>query len=324
MSGNRQSTRLRALFNSEEPFEFACPPTVRHAQMLEAIGYPAVYIAASAVIGGITGRPDDGTITMSESVQISRYFVQGLNIPVWVDADVCFGGLFATERAVEEYIHAGVAGVTIEDQPPDGKRFGGMAGKEVLPIEDAVAKFRIAADTRDRLDPDFVIVARTDALAAINGGGLEEAIKRLQAYKRAGADVLYLEAPRSYDEVRAVRAAIEGPMKITSFGLPEELSAEKAKALGISAYVYLSATRAQTQAYWALHSAIRQDGAKAIADFRAALPPAEGMERLRLGVLEKMRATEEKYLSPDAVTQKYGETRPGQVYSAEQIGKSMS
>ena len=112
-------------------------------------------------------------------------------------------------------------------------------------------------------------------------------------------------------------------MKITSFGLPQELSRETAKELGIAAYTYLSALRADAQSYFALYTAIREQGGQAIADFRAALPPSDGFDRLRVSVLEQMRATEERYLTADAITQKYGDTTPGQVFSAEQIGKSM-
>jgi len=147
--------------------------------MLEELGYEFINIGAGAVISAMTGLPDNETITLTESVMVSKWFADALTIPVTVDVDACFGGIVQVERAVKEYIHAGIAGIRMEDQPFIGKRFGGMVGKELLPVEEAVAKFRIAVDTRNEIDPDFQIIARCEALTASNSRGLDEAIERL-------------------------------------------------------------------------------------------------------------------------------------------------
>ncbi len=305
------TSRLKALFLDPEPFEFACPPTVNHALMLQEIGHPAVYIAAGSVIGGITGRPDNGTITLTESVTIAGYYANALDIPVWVDADVCFGGIFTVERAVQDFLRAGVAGITIEDQPLESKRFGGMVGKQVIPIEEAVAKFRIAADTRAAIDPDFVIVARCDALAAVNSSGLDEAIDRLRAYKEAGADVLYIEAPRSVDELRAVREAVSGPLICTMFALPRNLTHEENRELGIAAYCYTSAIPLAVQMYGALYREIAERGPQVIEEYFARYGTGD---RRRVATLERLRAMEERYLPR-------GTTTGGSVFASEHTAR---
>jgi 2-methylisocitrate lyase-like PEP mutase family enzyme len=148
MNEKRKTARLKELLTRKgSPAIRIAPYNVNHALMLEDLGYEFINIGAGAVIGAMTGLPDNGTITMTESVTISKWYADALRIPVIVDVDACFGGILQVERAVKEFIHAGVAGIRMEDQPFLGKRFGGMVGKELLPLEEAVAKFRIAVDT---------------------------------------------------------------------------------------------------------------------------------------------------------------------------------
>lgn len=307
----RKTTRMKHILSRpNDPVILLFPPTTREAKMLDALGFDTFYVGAGAVIGPILGRPDNGTITMTESVQISKYFVDAVDIPVWTDADACFGGIFQVQRAVEEYIKVGVAAITIEDQPYLGKRFGGMVGKEVLSLPDAVAKIRVAADTRNALDPDFQIIARCDALTAVNAGGLSESIERLIAYREAGADVLYLEGPESVEQIQAVREAVDGPLTCTPFNLPSELTRKEGGELGLCAVFYLQASRTVKNWFWSLYQAILQDDFGALDEIdRRILPTERDLGELaNAQVMAGLRRFEEEYL-PATQLSKYDGTQ---------------
>jgi 2-methylisocitrate lyase-like PEP mutase family enzyme len=159
-----------------------------------------------------------------------------IRIPLISDADQGFGNAINVRRTVQSFIRAGVAGIHIEDQPFP-KRCGFVKGKEVVSLEEAVGKYRAAVDARNELDPDFVLIARCDARGAA-GGSLEEVIRRLQAYKAVGVDVLYPEALTNRAEVQAVRAAIEGPMMGTLGFLDPPPSLNELQDLGYAGAFY--------------------------------------------------------------------------------------
>ena len=303
----KATTRMKALFQREtKPPILLFPATTREAKMLELLGYETFYVGAGAVIGPIVGRPDNGTITATESVQVSKWFVDAVSIPVWTDTDACFGGIFQVESAVRDLIKVGVAAITIEDQPFLGKRFGGMVGKEVVPIDEAIAKIRVASDVRDSLDVDFQIVARCDALTATNAGSLSETIDRLAAYRDAGADVLYLEGPRSLDEIASAREALVGPLTCTPFNLPHEISQDQGEALGLCAVFYLEASHLTKSFHLAVFKAILEDGYTAIEELAALLPPwAEDLGAMsNSSAMARIRAFEDRYL-PERLLEKY-------------------
>jgi 2-methylisocitrate lyase-like PEP mutase family enzyme len=259
----------------------------------------------------MTGLPDNGTITMTESVTISKWYADALRIPVIVDVDACFGGILQVERAVKEFIHAGVAGIRMEDQPFLGKRFGGMVGKELLPLEEAVAKFRIAVDTRNQLDPDFQIIARCEALTAANSRGLEEAIERLQAYEAAGVDVLWLEGPRSLDELRAIRANTTLPLLCIEYNLPRPLTLDEAAELGMP---YVSWPSGPVNRFMrAYYKALLEEGLDAVERFDAMIPTeldiTTGDSSYKRSQ-RRIRELEEKYL-PKENLQKYRDSPEG-------------
>lgn len=309
-------TALKALFNRPDTcMTFVFPMNALHARILEDLGYEVAILGAAAVIAPIAGRFDNGTLTMTESVQISKWFADSVSIPVITDADSCFGGIFQVERAVQEYIQAGVGGMLIEDQPFLTKRMGAMPGKEVLPLDEAVAKFRVASAVRKELCPDFQIIARCDALTAVNAKGLPDVIERMLAYKEAGADVLHFEGPRTLEEVHAVREAVPGPLYCTAYNLPQEITAEQGRELGLSAVVYLQTLRSQIRFMWHLYQEIRTEGYGAIDKFNATCPVEEKLlSRIRnkflLGDLEDF---ERRYLGDAAIVR----------YAAD-IGSSIS
>ncbi|MFB6168508.1 MAG: oxaloacetate decarboxylase [Haloferacaceae archaeon] len=170
------------------------------ARLVERAGGPLVYMSGSAVSTSVHGKPDIGLTTMTEMVDRARGIVEAVDVPVFCDADTGYGNALNVYRTVEAYERAGVAAVHIEDQEFP-KRCGHFEGKRVVPREAAVERVRAACDARD----DLAVVARTDARAVT---GLDDAIDRARAFAEAGADVLFVEAPRSREELRRVGAEL--------------------------------------------------------------------------------------------------------------------
>jgi isocitrate lyase len=160
------------------------------AQIGERVGLKAIYLSGYSMALA-NGWPDMGFLTMTEVTRIASMVAGAVNIPVIADADDGYGNALTTMRTVQEFIRTGVAGIHLEDQRFP-KRCGHIAGKTLVSREEAVGKFRAAVDVRNRLNPDFVIIARTDAYGAV-GGSMEEAIWRGRAYANAGADLVWCE-----------------------------------------------------------------------------------------------------------------------------------
>jgi 2-methylisocitrate lyase-like PEP mutase family enzyme len=306
------TTQFKELINRGYPYLHVYPRTPIVAKMLEALGFEASSVPGT-VVNDLTNRADDGTRTMTETVTIVKNFADAVRFPLWVDVDACFGGILQVERTVRELIHAGAAGMMMEDQPLIGKRFGGMVGKEVIPIDEAVAKFRVAVDTKNQIDPDFQIIARCDALGAWNAGTLEETIERLQAYKAAGADALSLEAPRTFDEIRKVRNAVDGPMTCPQYNLERETTLEEAADLGIYSVIMGSVNVAIHRFIWEFLKSVKAQGHGAIDDFHARYPTTSDGPQLNLRQLQGLDhilELEERYLG-DGKLEKYAVSAAG-------------
>jgi isocitrate/methylisocitrate lyase len=160
------------------------------AQIAERVGMKSIYLSGYSVAMA-NGWPDMGFLTQTEVARVAHMVAGAVSIPVIADADDGYGNALSTIRTVQEFIKTGVAGIHIEDQVFP-KRCGHIAGKTVVSRAAALGKYRAAIDTRNRLDPDFVIIARTDAYGAV-GGRLEEAIWRGRAYADAGVDLVWSE-----------------------------------------------------------------------------------------------------------------------------------
>ncbi len=302
----RKTTRLKELYNRKDRILICISaPSPYGAKLIEAAGFEYTYAAGGVTGSAMLGMPDNGTIGLMEFVWMAKLIGDAVEIPVAADVDTCFGGIFHVQRAVSELIRAGLAGVRIEDQPFIGKRFGGMAGKEVIPIGEAVAKYRVAVDTRNALDPDFQIVARCEALTASNSRGLPEAIERMQAYKAAGADVLHLEGPRSIDEIKAVRAAVTGPLTANFYNLPEDLTPEQAFGLGLCEARYPRLlSGAMHTAGWDVLQRFRKHGYQGVREFYKLFPDGLDVRAPDATRMQHIREMEEKYLPPEML-QKY-------------------
>ncbi|MBI4189385.1 MAG: isocitrate lyase/PEP mutase family protein [Betaproteobacteria bacterium] len=173
------------------------------AMILEKAGFDFIYVSGSGTSITQLGLVDVGLITETEMVNNARNIAKAVNIPVFADADNGYGNAINVIKTVEDFEAAGVAGIHIEDQESP-KRCGHFAGKSIIPIEEAVGKIRAAVDAKR--DKDFIIIARTDSVAAV-GGGFAEAVRRGKAYARAGADVVFcefsspdIEEPRRFAE----------------------------------------------------------------------------------------------------------------------------
>src|SRR5215470_4206288 len=176
---------------AEEPYVFTGGVySPLDAQIAEKVGINAIYLSGYSVAMA-NGWPDMGFLTQTEVARIASMVASAVDVPVIADADDGYGNALSTMRTVQEMIKTGVAGIHLEDQRFP-KRCGHIAGKTVVSLEEALGKYRAALDTRNRIDPDFVIIARTDAYGAV-GGSLEEAIRRGRAYADAGVDSVWCE-----------------------------------------------------------------------------------------------------------------------------------
>src|SRR6266850_2913987 len=204
-----KSALLRALIHrTDRVLVVLHPPSAAHARIMEQAGCEVGFVGTGGVVGAYTGLADVGTATMTECVQIAGWIAQSVSFPVIVDGDTGHGGIMAVRRLVRECIRAGIAGVRIDDQPIEGKRQTQSTGMEVVPLPQAIARYRAAVDMKNELDPDFVVMAQCYARDATNGG-LDDCIRRLETYKtEAGVDWVQLESPHSVEEIKRARAAV--------------------------------------------------------------------------------------------------------------------
>jgi carboxyvinyl-carboxyphosphonate phosphorylmutase len=202
----RTTTRLRQMLNA--PGIIVAPGAYDgfSARLIEAAGFPAVYMTGAGTAASHLGQPDLGLATLTEMAAHASHLASCLSLPLIADADAGCGNVLNVVRTVREYERAGVAGLHLEDQVAP-KKCGHIAGKQVIPAKEFVDKIRAAAEYRT--DPDFVIIARTDARAVT---GLDDAIERGNLYAEAGADVIFVEAPQTEDEIHRVAREVKAPL----------------------------------------------------------------------------------------------------------------
>jgi len=198
------------------------------AKIIEEAGFKAVTMGGYSATASLLGKPDLSLLTLTEMVECYRRTVATVGIPVFVDGDTGHGGVFNVVRTVQEIESTGAAGMFIEDQVYP-KRCGHMKGKQVIPTQEMVAKLKAALDARK--DPDFVLMARTDALAV---NGIDDAIERMAVYREVGADLLFVEAPESVEQMRRICSELDGPCiaNMIKGGVSPYLSAESLQEIG--------------------------------------------------------------------------------------------
>ena len=197
------------------------------AKLIEQAGFAAVYMTGAGTAATL-GYPDFGLVTMSEMVANAGRIAAAVGLPVIADADTGYGNELNVFRTVREFERSGIVGIHIEDQEFP-KKCGHLEGKEIIPREDYIAKIRAAVAARR--DGDFMIIARTDARAV---AGLEEAVRRANAALTAGADMAFVEAPQTEEEVAAVPRLVRGPclLNVVRGGKTPELNLREAERMG--------------------------------------------------------------------------------------------
>jgi len=296
----RASTRLRALI-AEGPTLYVpgCYNAVS-AKVLAHAGFDAIYMTGYGASLSLTGLPDVGLTTMSEMVTNAHYIACAVDVPLIADADTGFGNAVNVIRTVREYIAAGVAGLHIEDQISP-KRCGHVAGRQVISREEALGKIRAAVDTRNALDPDFVLIARTDARGA-SGGSLDEAIDRANAFLAAGADLAFIEGPTTREEVERICREVRGPIFYNMTGVSPRFTLQEMRQMGIAVCISPNAMlRCALAAMHDLAREMKQDGPVAETHFM------ESFKKHPLGDLhtfagfDQVRAWERDYLGEEAM-----------------------
>jgi methylisocitrate lyase len=256
--------RFRAALAAEKPLQVVGAINAYAARMAEATGFRAIYLSGGGVAANSLGIPDLGITTMEDVLIDVRRITGACPLPLLVDIDTGWGGAFNIARTIRQMTQAGAAAAHIEDQV-SAKRCGHRPGKELVPPEEMVDRIKAAVDART--DPQFVIMARTDALAS---EGLARAIERAQAYVAAGADMIFAEAVTELPIYTAFRKAVGVPIlaNLTEFGNTPLFTREELASVGVDIILYCCAAyRAMNAAALKVYETIRAQGTQ-----KSALP----------------------------------------------------
>jgi carboxyvinyl-carboxyphosphonate phosphorylmutase len=240
------------------------------ARIAEHVGFEAMFQTGYGSSAALLGMPDFGFLHAGETVENARRIIRAVNVPVLVDADTGYGNPLNVWRLVQDLEALGSAGIFLEDQIWP-KRCGHMVGKEVIPKDDYLPKLKAAVEARK--SKDFIIVARTDARAPL---GIDEAIQRGKAYKKAGADVIFVEAPRTIEELKKVADEIDAPLvaNMIEDGVTPNLTGQELLNLGYRIAVWplsglYSATYAMRQVFTELRkTSYTKDTRKTMVTFK--------------------------------------------------------
>ncbi|HCW0177864.1 MULTISPECIES: methylisocitrate lyase [Citrobacter] len=258
MSQHSPGLAFRAALTKENPLQIVGTINANHALLAQRAGYQAIYLSGGGVAAGSLGLPDLGISTLDDVLTDIRRITDVCPLPLLVDADIGFGSsAFNVARTVKSISKAGAAALHIEDQI-GAKRCGHRPNKAIVSKEEMVDRIRAAVDART--DPNFVIMARTDALAV---EGLEAAIDRAQAYVEAGADMLFPEAITELAMYRQFADAVQVPIlaNITEFGATPLFTTDELRSANVAMALYpLSAFRAMNRAAEKVYNVLRQEG----------------------------------------------------------------
>ncbi|MBJ3591797.1 methylisocitrate lyase [Salmonella enterica subsp. enterica serovar Saintpaul] len=258
MSLHSPGQAFRAALTKENPLQIVGTINANHALLAQRAGYQAIYLSGGGVAAGSLGLPDLGISTLDDVLTDIRRITDVCPLPLLVDADIGFGSsAFNVARTVKSISKAGAAALHIEDQI-GAKRCGHRPNKAIVSKEEMVDRIRAAVDART--DPNFVIMARTDALAV---EGLEAAIDRAQAYVEAGADMLFPEAITELSMYRQFADAVQVPIlaNITEFGATPLFTTDELRSANVAMALYpLSAFRAMNRAAERVYNVLRQEG----------------------------------------------------------------
>jgi 2-methylisocitrate lyase-like PEP mutase family enzyme len=227
------------------------------AKIAARAGFEVTFITGYSLSATLLGEPDFGLLTQTEVVSAAQRICSVIDIPVIVDADTGYGNAINVIRTVQDLVRAGAAGMFLEDQVWP-KRCGHMRGKQVISLEEQLNKLRAAVEAKGQ--DDFFIVARTDARQAL---GLDEAIKRAIAFKNAGADAVFIEAPESKDEMREIASQVKGHLvaNMLERGVTPLMGPEELKDLGFDLIVWpLAPLYSTAKSLTDVYTTLRKEG----------------------------------------------------------------
>jgi len=231
----KKSTLLKNMIAERKAL--VCPGAhdVISAKLIERAGFRACQVSGFGLSASYLGLPDMAFLSFSEALNFSKNIIDAVEVPVMVDADTGFGNAINAMRVTEEFIKIGAAGMNIEDQVFP-KRCGHLEGKQIIPMEEMVLKIKACIEVKKKLDPDFVINARTDAIAV---SGVDEVIRRGNAYADAGADLIFIEAPRTKEDIKRLTREIQAPISINLFdavsgGKTPLISIDELREMGVA------------------------------------------------------------------------------------------
>lgn len=234
----KRTTQLRQILAAGGPGIVPGATDCFTARLIEDAGFPVIYVTGGGTANTYLGRPDIGLVTLNELANQVERIADAVSVPVFADCDTGFGGIANVQRTVRAYERAGAAGLHIEDQVFP-KRCGHFDGKSVVPVQEMHYRLQAALDART--DPDFLLIARTDARAP---EGFEAALDRARSYLELGADAIFFEQPRSVEELQAVGDAFRGTPLVANMVersrtplLPEQ----QLKAMGFNIILYANA-----------------------------------------------------------------------------------
>lgn len=252
--------RFRHALDIERPLQIAGAVNAYSAMQAERAGFKALYLSGAGVANASYGLPDLGTTNLNDVVQDASRITAACALPLLVDIDTGWGTELCIQRAIRELERAGVAGVHIEDQV-SAKRCGHRPGKQLVEPEEMQARLRAAVAARG--NPEFVIMARTDA---VNVEGLDSAIARAEAYLAVGADMIFAEAVETLEDFHRVCQLVDAPIlaNMTEFGRTPTFNLDELRSVGVRIALYpLTAFRAMNAAAKLTYETIRQQGTQA-------------------------------------------------------------
>ena len=252
--------KLREALREESPLQVVGAINAYSAIMAEKVGYRSIYLSGGGVANASFGLPDLGMTSLNDVLEDVKRITGACNLPLLVDIDTGWGGAFNIARTIKDMTRSGAAGAHIEDQVAQ-KRCGHRPNKEIVSCQEMEDRIKAAVDAK--LDSDFILMARTDALAV---SGLQEVIDRAGRFQEAGADAIFAEAMTELSMYEKVVKSVDVPVlaNITEFGSTPLYTLEELRSVGVAMALYpLSAFRAMNQAALSVYTTLRSQGTQA-------------------------------------------------------------
>ena len=291
-AASEKRSRLRARLESGELIVAPGVFDMISARIADGQGFDALYMTGYGISASYLGLPDAGFATLTDMAACARRIAEGTETPLIADADTGYGGPLNVQHTIRSYEAAGVAAVQIEDQEFP-KKCGHTLGRKVIPLADMVTKIKVAVDSRD--DPNLLIVARTDARTCL---GLDEALRRAEAFEAAGADVLFVESPESEAEMERIGRSTDRPLlaNIVEGGRTPALPAERLREIGYRIAIYpATGFLAAGAALASIYGTLKQTGSSGAVE----TPLTDFKAFNRVVGFEKVWAFDEKWGSED-------------------------